>query len=138
LIGGRITERRTVQAIKRVRQNLKTHWLTGLDPPAVSASVVVAITNACAIPYNIATLAAKKSALVRQSPSSIRGAPPKQAHLHHFASVANVDRDVPVTAARSPSCEPDHYDLDRPMRYDLGNVAFARRILHQQAVASRE
>jgi hypothetical protein len=47
-------------------------------------------------------------------------------------------RDVPVTAARSPSCEPDHYDLDRPMRYDLGNVAFARRILHQQAVASRE
>ena len=46
---------------------------------AISESVVVAITNACAICCYIATLARKKKgAIVGQSPSSIRRAPLKR------------------------------------------------------------
>jgi hypothetical protein len=56
----------------------------------------------------------KKGAPVRQSPSSIRGAPPNQAHPHHFASVANVGPRCPgdgsafavMRAGSSPPCQP--------------------------------
>jgi hypothetical protein len=66
--------------------------------PAVSASVVVAITNACAICCYIATSSRKKKgAFVGQSRSSIRRA--SEAPLHHFAPVARGTREVPLMAA---------------------------------------
>jgi hypothetical protein len=69
-------------------------------------------------PNYMATLAAKKRAPVGQSPSSIRGAPSEASPPAPFC-LGRRGRAIPVTAARSRSCEPDHRHLNRSNQCDL-------------------
>jgi hypothetical protein len=87
--------------------------------PAVSASVVVAITNACAIPFNMATLAARKRGTCPAITVVDQRRPIRSKPTCTILPRSTWTRDVPVTAARSPSCEPDHRRLDRSNQCDL-------------------
>jgi hypothetical protein len=94
--------RSTLQPLARAASTAKwgvsarTAQSTRGGSPEVSASVVVAITNACAICCYMATLASKKRAHLL---CNVDQTCPSEAPPRHFSSVARGTREVPLTAA---------------------------------------